>query len=216
MLPRTDLRPAPTTRSLAMKDRFRFKPRTHPLVWVTAIVCTILSIAVIITGIVVFVGYMIIRPRVPFISVTSAHLDTIRYDQAGLLEIQMAIDIRAENDNAKAHASFSDTSFVLSFDALQIAKLVAGPFDVSKNSSTVFNYVIPSSQIPLDRTRMEQLDFSLKRNEITFDLKGKSRTRWRVGLLGSVKFWCHLSCELRFHTSNGSYINSRRCSSKSK
>ncbi|KAG2707485.1 hypothetical protein I3760_05G149600 [Carya illinoinensis] len=197
-----------------MKDSF--KPRTHPLVWVIAIICTILSIAVIITGIVVFVGYMIIRPRVPFISVTSAHLDTIRYDQAGLLEIEMAIDIRAENDNAKAHASFSDTSFVLSFDALQIAKLVDGPFDVSKNSSTVFNYVIPSSQIPLDRTRMEQLDFSLKRNEITFDLKGNSRTRWRVGLLGSVKFWCHLNCELRFHTLNGSYISSRRCSSKSK
>lgn len=207
-------RDMPTSiRSAPMKDRF--KPRTHPLVWLAAIICAILSIAVIITGILVFVGYMIIRPRVPFISVTSAHLDTFRYDQAGLLEVQMAIDIRAENDNAKAHSSFSDTSFVVSFDELQIAKLVAGPFNVRKNSSTVFNYVIPSSQIPLDHARMEMIDSSLKRNEITFDLKGNSRTRWRVGLLGSVKFWCHLSCQLRFHT-NGSYISSRHCSSKSK
>ncbi|XP_059444361.1 uncharacterized protein LOC132176233 [Corylus avellana] len=189
--------------------------RTHPLIWILAIICTVLSTAVIIAGVIVFVGYLAIHPRVPFISVTSAHLDNIQYDQNGLLETQVAIYIRAENDNAKAHSSFSDTSFILSFQGLQIAKLVAGPFDVRKNSSIDFEYVVQSSQIPLDPLRMEEVDSSLKRDQITFDLKGSSRARWRVWLLGSVKFGCPLNCQLKFRPSNGTYTSSR-CTSKSK
>ncbi|KAK7835075.1 hypothetical protein CFP56_023836 [Quercus suber] len=158
---------------------------------------------------------MVIHPRIPILSVANATLGTMRYSQSGLLETQMTIIIRAENDNTKAHASFSDTAFILSFQGLVIAKLVADPFDVKKNSSIYFNYEVTSDEIPLDSTRMHQVDLSLKRKVIIFDFKGNSRTQWRVWLLGSVKFWCHLNCQLRFHTSNGTYISSR-CSSKSK
>ncbi|XP_062147098.1 NDR1/HIN1-like protein 12 [Alnus glutinosa] len=202
----------PTTRKKKLHD-----PRkpTNPLIWAAAIICAVIAVVVIVVGIVVFVGYMAIHPRVPFISVTFAHLDTIQYNQAGQLETQVTVVLTAENDNAKAHSSFSDTSFILSFQGLQIAKLVAEPFDVRKNSSTHFNYVVQSSQIPLDPTRMEEVDLSLKQDQITFDLKGSSRARWRVGLVGSVKFVCHLNCQLRFRPSNGTYIRSR-CSSKSK
>lgn len=199
------------------KKRHLHDPRkpTNPLIWAAAIICAVISVVVIVVGIIVFVGYMAIHPRVPFISVTSAHLDNIQYDQAGLLEAQVTITLTAENDNAKAHSSFSDTGFILSFEGLQIAKLVAGPFDVRKNSSTHFNYVVQSSRIPLDPNRMEEVDMSLKRDQITFHLKGSSRARWRVGLLGSVKFVCGLNCQLRFRPSNGTYIRSR-CTSKSK
>ncbi|XP_023883234.1 NDR1/HIN1-like protein 12 [Quercus suber] len=189
--------------------------RTHPFIWCLAIICTLICIAVIITGIAVFIGYMVIHPRIPILSVANATLGTMRYSQSGLLETQMTIIIRAENDNTKAHASFSDTAFILSFQGLVIAKLVADPFDVKKNSSIYFNYEVTSDEIPLDSTRMHQVDLSLKRKVIIFDFKGNSRTQWRVWLLGSVKFWCHLNCQLRFHTSNGTYISSR-CSSKSK
>lgn len=188
---------------------------TGYIIWLFAIICTIICIAVIITGIAVFIGYMVIHPRIPTLSVANAHLDTMQYSQAGLLETAMNIIIKAENDNTKAHASFSDTSFILSFQGLVLAKLVADPFDVSKNSSIDFNYVVQSSEIPLDSARMHQVDLALKQKVIQFDFKGNSRTQWRVSLLGSVKFWCHLNCQLRFHPLNGTYVSSH-CSSKSK
>ncbi|KAK7835072.1 uncharacterized protein LOC111991987 [Quercus suber] len=195
-------------------DELVYATRTHPFIWCLAIICTLICIAVIITGIAVFIGYAVIHPRIPILSVANATLGTMRYSQAGLLETQMTIIIRAENDNRKAHASFSDTAFILSFQGLVIAKLVADPFDVKKNSSIYFNYEVTSDEIPLDSARMHQVDLSLKKKVITFDFKGNSRTQWRVWLLGSVKFWCHLDCQLRFHTSNGTYISSS-CSSKS-
>ncbi|KAJ0054457.1 hypothetical protein Pint_02637 [Pistacia integerrima] len=190
--------------------------RTHPLIWFGAIICTIIAIAVIVVGIVVFIGYLVLHPRVPVMSVMDAHLDLFQYDLAGLLETQITIILNMKNGNQRAHASFSDTSLILSFDGLEIAKLVALPFDVSKNSSLNFHYVVQSNPIPLDPNLQELVDVSLKKDDVKFGLKGSSRARWRVGPLGSVKFWCHLDCQLRFHILNGSYVPSSRCSSKAK
>lgn len=188
---------------------------THPLIWCFAIVCTILAIAVIIAGIVVFIAYLAIHPRVPYITVVYANLDRMEFDPAGLLQTQITVVLRMQNDNRKAHASFYDTRFSLLFDGLEVARLVAYPFDVRKNDSVAFHYVAQSQPIPLDPEQQELVDMSLKQDVLKFNLKGSSRTRWRVGAIGSVKFWCHLDCQLRFRPSNGSYIPSR-CSSRAK
>ncbi|XP_054810269.1 NDR1/HIN1-like protein 12 [Prosopis cineraria] len=189
--------------------------RTHPLIWLLAVICVIIAVAVVIVGLVVFIGYLVIHPRVPVISVTNAHLDLLRNDYAGLMETQITVVVRAQNGNAKAHATFSDIRFNLTFQGQGIAMLVADPFEVPKNSSRDLNYVVQSSSIPLTPDQMERINQAWKQNEIAFDLKGDARTQWRVGPLGSVKFACHLNCRLKFHPMNGSYIPSR-CTSKSK
>ncbi|XP_039002106.1 uncharacterized protein LOC120128495 [Hibiscus syriacus] len=188
---------------------------TNPLVWCAAIICTVLTIAVIIAGIVTFIGYLVIHPRVPYVSVIDGHLDRMQLDYAGILEIQVTILIRAKNGNKKAHASFSDSSYGLGLKGEAVARLVAPPFEVGKNSSVDFNYVVPSSPIPLGPEQAEYVDAGLKNDRIIFDLKGGTRVRWRIGHLGSVRFLCRLDCQLHFHPLNGTYIPSR-CSSKAK
>lgn len=188
--------------------------RTHPLVWFLAIICTIVAVAVIIAGLVIFIGYMIIRPTVPFITVRYAHMDKLDYDQTGTMDTQISLVIEAENGNARAHASFSDMSFFLYFQSLEIAELAAGPFEVAKNKSVDLQYVVPSLSVPLEPRLREEVDASLKQGRISFHLKGQVRAQWRVGVVGSVKFWSHMSCQLKFFTNNGTRINSR-CSSKS-
>ncbi|KAK7407005.1 hypothetical protein VNO78_08644 [Psophocarpus tetragonolobus] len=189
---------------------------THPLIWIAAILCTIIAIGVVIGGIVVFVGYMVIHPRIPVISVTNAHLDLLSNDYAGLLQTQLTIFVVAQNGNAKAHATFSDIRFNLSYQGQGIAMMVAQPFEVPKNHSKTLNYLVRSASIPLTPDQMEEVDASWKRDVIAFDLKGSARSRWRIGPLGSVKFWCNLECQLKFRPSNGSYINHSRCTSESK
>ena len=185
------------------------------LIWVAVILCTIITIAVVVAGIVVFVGYLVIHPRIPVISVTNGHLDLLRNDYAGLLQTQLTIVVRAQNGNAKAHATFSDMRFNLTFQGQDIAIMVAEPFEVPKNSSRDLNYAVQSSSIPLTPDQMEVIDDSWKKNEIGFEFKGTARTQWRVGPFDSVKFFCHLNCKLKFHPLNGSYIPSK-CSSRSK
>ncbi|KAI3989046.1 hypothetical protein MKX01_033082 [Papaver californicum] len=189
--------------------------RTHPLVWCAAIICMIIAIAVIITGLVVFAGYMIIKPRVPYMSVNYANLDKLNYDQTGQVNLQISLNIKAENENMKADISFSKISFILNFHGLPIAKLRAAPFEVPKNDSVNLAYSVPSMSIPLEQDAWKDMVASVQQNKVSFNLKGDARMRWRVGILGSVKFWTHLSCQLNFFVSNGSSIKTD-CSSKSK
>ncbi|KAL2348762.1 hypothetical protein Fmac_002762 [Flemingia macrophylla] len=186
---------------------------TNPLIWLLAILCTVIAIGVVIAGIVVFVGYVVIHPRIPVISITNAHLDLLSNDYAGLLQTQLTIIVLTQNGNAKAHATFSDVRFNLSYQGQAIAVLVADNIDVPKNSSKTLHYVVQSNSIPLTPEQMENIDWSWKRDVIGFDVKGSARTRWRIGPLGSVRFWCNLECQLKFHPSNGSYIKHSRCTS---
>ncbi|CAN8267446.1 unnamed protein product [Cochlearia groenlandica] len=188
---------------------------TSPFIWCAAIICAIISIGVIIGGIVVFVGYMVIHPRVPIISVTSAHLDLLKYDIVGVMQTQISIVIRSENDNAKAHALFDETMFKLSYDGKTIAYLKDSEFEVDKETSRLSHYVVQSYPIPLNPMMMQAIDNAIKQDVITFELEGGSKTRWRVGLLGSFKFECNLRCRLRFRPSDHSYILSP-CSSSHK
>ncbi|EEF42528.1 uncharacterized protein LOC8280127 [Ricinus communis] len=201
---------------MANPKKYHDPQRTSLFWWLAAIICSVLTIAVIVAGIVVFVGYLVIHPRIPIISVLNAHLNQFQYDQAGVLVTQVNIIVRSENDNTKAHASFSDMKLTLFFDGLAIAHLVAGPYEVKKNSTVDFNYVATSDPIPLNPEQMKDVDAFLNEDEVRFDLKGNARARWRVGLLGSVKFQCHLSCQLKFYRSSGIYIPGRHCTSKAK
>ncbi|XP_029116881.1 NDR1/HIN1-like protein 12 [Elaeis guineensis] len=189
--------------------------RTSLWGWAAATVCAILAISVIITGIVVFAIYMIYKPKMPYIKVADAHLNALGYDQSGLLNIEMALTILAENDNFKAHASFSDASFNLRFHGIKIAVLQAAPFDVPKNSSFPIYYLVSSSSIPLDQGGMEAMDMALKQGIVPFRFDGQMRTRWKVGIFVSVRFWTHLTCELRFFWPSGTAMNPLSCTSKS-
>ncbi|KAG0457575.1 hypothetical protein HPP92_022732 [Vanilla planifolia] len=191
------------------------RDRTSPLIWLLAILCTVIAVAVILVGIVVFTIYLVYRPRIPYLRVSRAHLDRLDYDQNGLLAVALSLTIAAENDNARASAWFSDARFDLRFHDVLIAELRADPFDVARNSSLPLSYVVDSSVIPLDQGAREEMDSALKEDKVSFSLGGQTRARWRVGVFLSVKFLAHLSCTLQFSHSNGSSVGGVGCSSKS-
>ena len=189
--------------------------RTHPLIWCAAIICTICTIIVIITGIVVFVGYLATHPKIPILNIINAHLDRFDYTQAGVLNTELTIWFKAENDNLKAHASFSAFIYELKFHGIKIATLKNWDFKVDKNNSKIFVYDVKSESIPLNPDLMEIVDLSMTRDKIMFDLKGHTRARWKVGPIKSVNFWLIMSCDLQFHM-DGSSIDFHSCSSKHK
>ncbi|KAL8209979.1 hypothetical protein R6Q57_006711 [Mikania cordata] len=172
--------------------------RTNPLIWCSAFICAIIATIVIVTGIIIFVGYLAIRPKVPLLYVHAARLDRTLYNQAGILSVRLTIIMKAENHNKKAHVSYYNTKLTLGYHGLTIAHLVADPFDLQKNTSQELNYVVESSPIPLDPPEQYLTEQSLgKTKTMPFFLKGTSRTRWRVRPIGSVKFWLHIKCHIQ-------------------
>ncbi|KAM3337727.1 hypothetical protein P3S68_032052 [Capsicum galapagoense] len=188
--------------------------RTNPLIWCVAILCTFITLVVIVAGLIVFIGYMIVRPKVPQMSVTSANVDMFAYDMSNLLSIKVSIVINAENDNAKAHATFYESIYTLTFHGVKVAYLRADPFDVPKNSSIPLYYPVESASIALTPEEGQLAEVSLSQKLVVLDLIGSSRTRWRLGLIGSVKFKLHLICKLKLPL-DGSTIYPK-CSTKSR
>nr|XP_043631024.1 NDR1/HIN1-like protein 12 [Erigeron canadensis] len=171
--------------------------KTNSLIWLLAFICAFIATLIIVAGIIVFVGYLAIRPKVPRLYVHSARLDNFIYSQAGVLAVRLTLIVKAENHNMKAHVSFYDTRLILGYHGLSIAELVADPFEVKKNSTMELSYVVESSPIPLEKEEQYLTEQSLARNKMMpFFVKGTSRVRWRVGPLGSVKFWVHIKCYL--------------------
>ncbi|KAI3687259.1 hypothetical protein L1987_80953 [Smallanthus sonchifolius] len=188
--------------------------RTNPFLWCFAIVCSVIATTVIIGGVVVFSGYLVIRPKIPLLSVQASRLDNIYYNRAGVLAVKLTILIRAENHNQKAHASFYDTKLLLGYHGVNIARLVANPFDVRKNESVELNYVVESSPVSLPPEEQYLTAQALGKSKVMmFFIKGSSRTTWKVGPLGSVKFSLHMNCDIMLPV-NGSVVHPR-CSTKS-
>ncbi|KAL1834700.1 hypothetical protein ACET3Z_004351 [Daucus carota] len=128
---------------------------------------------------------------------------------------QVSIVIKAKNENVKNHAVFYGLVLTLNFHGLPVAKLVNNPFDVKKNSSREFVYVVQSNQIPLRSVYSDYVQSALTKHKVSFELKGKVKTRWRVWVVGLVKFSVNMDCDLQFFVPNGSFTYRSPCSSKS-
>ncbi|MQL70807.1 hypothetical protein Taro_003108 [Colocasia esculenta] len=196
------------------KHKILQERRPNLLVGFTAVVCAILAVVVIISGVVVLSVYLAYRPKMPYVTVRDTHLDVLSFDTSGQLGVRITINMEAHNDNTKAAASLSDIGFELQFAQVPIAYLQADPFDVVKNSTYPLPYVVESSTVPLDPPRIDKMDRALKQGKVEFSLRGEARTRWRVGVFLSVRFWTHLDCNLRYFYPNGSSID-LDCTSKS-
>ncbi|KAG0449928.1 hypothetical protein HPP92_027035 [Vanilla planifolia] len=179
---------------MAVKLLLRRSDRTNPVIWALAIVCTGLVVAVILTGIAVFVIYLVYQPKAPSLRVASSHLYRLEYDQTGLFAVELALTLVAENPNARAHATFSDFAASMRLDkgGVELAELRADELGVEKNGSATLDYVVRTEGVPLDEAGRGAVDGMLKEGVVGFELVGEAKARWRVGVFASVRLLTHL------------------------
>ncbi|XP_062183177.1 E3 ubiquitin-protein ligase WAV3-like [Phragmites australis] len=193
--------------------------RSSGWAWAMVILCTVLAIGVIVAGAAVFAVYILFKPKMPYLVVSDAQLRLLQYDQEGTIQsLQMSITILAENNNSKADASFFRVDLALGFHGADVALLRAEPFVVARENSLPLQYNVVSAGRALDPDGMQAMDESLKAGVVPFDLFGKARTRWKVGVFVKLRFWTRISCRLRFFfPGNGTVMptDRDRCRSRS-
>ncbi|CAO2152967.1 unnamed protein product [Urochloa humidicola] len=187
--------------------------------WAMVVLCTLLAIGIIVAGVAVFAVYIFFKPKMPYLVVSDAQLVQLQYDQGGTIQsLQMSITIRAENNNSKADATFSSVNLALGFHGADVVLLQAEPFVVARKSSLPLQYnvaVVPGPA--LDPAGIQAMDDSLKAGVVPFDLFGKARTRWKVGVFVKLRYWTRISCHLRFFfPGNGTVMSTDRDRCRSK
>uniref|UniRef100_A0A0D9WU11 Late embryogenesis abundant protein LEA-2 subgroup domain-containing protein n=1 Tax=Leersia perrieri TaxID=77586 RepID=A0A0D9WU11_9ORYZ len=193
--------------------------RSSGVAWAVVILCTLLAIGVIVAGATVFAVYLIYKPRMPYLLVADARMVSLQYDQAGTISyLRVLVDVVARNTNSRADASFTRVDLALRFHGADVARLRAAPFAVARASAAPLLYDVVSGGQPLDAGAMRAMDASLKSGVVPLDLVGRARTRWKVGIFASLKFWTRISCRLHFFfPGNGTVMAADRnsCTSKS-
>jgi hypothetical protein len=184
------------------------------------ILCTLLAVGVLVTGVALFAVYLVYKPKMPYLVVSDAQLGALQYAQLdGTIQyLQLPIAILAENKNSKAGVTFSRVDFALQFHGVDVALLrTPAPFLVAPESSLPLQYNVVSAGRTLDSAGMRSMDESLTAGVVSFDLHGKARTRWKVGIFLKVHFWTRISCRLHFFPGNGTVMPTdvRRCRSRS-
>lgn len=190
--------------------------RSGCLRWTMAVVFTVLAILVLLGAVAVLLVVLVLQPRAPYLAVMTARLDTLEYDQKGVLDdAQLSLGVVAANVNAHAAVTFSELELRLSFRDMVIAILRADPFVVPPKGELPLGYVAPSSAVPLDGAGRAAMEAALNRGVVPFRVDGQARTRFKVGGLVAVKYWTRLACEIRFFWPNGTALNFT-CNSKAR
>jgi hypothetical protein len=190
--------------------------RSGCLRWTMAVVFTVLAILVLLGALSVLLVVLVLQPRAPYLAVMTARLDTLEYDQQGVLDdAQLSLGVVAANVNAHAAVTFSHLELRLSFNDTVIAVLRADPFVVPPKGTLPLGYVAPSSAVPLDRPSRTAMEAALKRGVVPFRVNGQARTRFKVGGLVAVKYWTRLACEIPFTWPTGTALNFT-CNSKAR
>ena len=190
--------------------------------WAMVILCTLLAVAVIVIGVTLLAVYLLNMPKMPYLAVSGAQLGALRYaQQDGTIRyLQLPITILAENNNSKkADATFSHVNLALQFHGADLALLrTPAPVVVAPESSLPLQYNVVSTGRTLDSAGMRSMDESLRDGMVPFDLRGKARVRWKVGIFLKVHFWTRISCRLHFFFPGNSTVmptDLRRCRSRS-
>jgi hypothetical protein len=184
--------------------------------------CTLLAVAVMVIGIVLLVVYLLNLSKMPYLVVSDGQLGALQYaQQDGTIQnLQMPITILAENNNSKVDATFSQVDLALQFHGTVMAFLrTPAPFVVAPESSLPLQYNVVSTGRTLDSAGMQSMDESLSAGVVPFDLRGKARVRWKVGIFLKVHFWTRISCRLHFFYPGNSTLmptDLRRCRSRSR
>ncbi|EMS63181.1 hypothetical protein TRIUR3_03229 [Triticum urartu] len=187
--------------------------------WAMVILCTVLAVAMIVIGVTLLAVYLLNMPKMPYLVVSDAQLGALRYaQQDGTIQyLQLPITILAENNNSKADATFSHVDLALQFHGVDVALLrTPAPFVVAAESSLALQYNVVSTGRRLDPAGMRSMDESLNAGMVPFDLRGKARARWKVGIFLKAHFWTRISCRLHFFFPGNSTVKPtdlRRCRS---
>lgn len=192
-------------------------PSTNIFIWLCAIGCSIFAILVILTGIIVLLGFLIYHPRLPSFTVKDATLTTLQLDKSFVLTSQTTILLHIENPNSKVAVDYESVMFQLQFAKHEISNLTFPPFSQKPKNSTEWLFVMTANKVQLEAIEGEDMSYSIQKDDVAYDFVGSVKTKAKIGTITSIKYWLHITCRMEFTPpplGNGTLVTSQCKSTK--
>lgn len=189
--------------------------RTNICIWCTALMCSLIVIAIILSGLAVLIGYLLFHPKLPSWDVTKASLNYIALDTTTFLyNSKMVALLSVNNHNDRVDVRYEYINFKLFFRNDVVTTQVLEPFAQRRGNSTdlkVIDMVSNDAEItPLSA----QIMVSQARNgSIEYKLFGTVRTVAKLGGIARIPYWLNVNCLLHFTTPPNGVLQDHKCTS---
>lgn len=195
------------------ESKLILQPRhtTTPAMWFAAIVCFVFSVLLILTGLVILIVFLTVKPRTPSFDVANAALNSIYVGSpSAYFNGDMVLVANVTNPNQKMGVSFHSGTMELFFRGRLVAAQALPSFAQRRGQFTVVNVHMVSSQVELPPEVAMELVNQMKRNKILYTIRGSFKVR--------EKFWSwHYSyrmtaiCDLELTAPPSGVLLDRRC-----
>jgi hypothetical protein len=189
--------------------------RTNIFIWCTALICSVVVIAIILAGLAVLICYLLFHPKLPTLNITEAILNRIVLDPSTrLLNAEMVALLRFNNPNDRVDVRYEYINFKLFFRNDMIATQVLEPFAQRRGDWSLRAIDMVSNHAELTPLSAEIMVSQALNNTISYELFGTLRTVAKLGGIASIPYWLYVDCQLEFSTPPNGIFRYHKCTSR--
>lgn len=205
--------PAPETRRKGVTVLLPRPRRTHAAVWCAAVFCIIFSILLILTGVIILIVFLSIKPKHPSFDTTSASLNSIYLDTPEYFNGDLTILANFSNPNRKIDVRFEFLSIELYFLDRLIAVQSVQPFAQRRGEARLESVHMISSQVYLPLNLSLELQKQVQSSRIQYNIRGTFRVRATFGLT-HFSYWLYGRCRIELTGPPSGVLVARSCHTK--
>ncbi|KAJ0965286.1 hypothetical protein J5N97_026424 [Dioscorea zingiberensis] len=187
--------------------------QTNPFIWCGAILGVILSLILIITGIIILIFFLFVKPKNPVFDIPSASLNTIVLDSPFYLNADLTFLANFSNPNHKMDALFEYVNIDLYFQNRIIAAQALPPFAERRGEAKFGSIHMISSEVYLPPEISMELQKQMRNNSIMFNIRGAFRVRVSFGI-GHYTYWLYGRCQIELTNPPTGVLISKICRTK--
>eukprot|EP01018_Ginkgo_biloba_P006245 Gb_30712 [translate_table: standard] len=186
--------------------------RTNICVWCSALICSFITILLILLGLAVLVVYLIFHPRLPTFEIVEARLNRISLDPTNYVMNSEIISLaKIANPNHKVDVVYEYINFKLYFHSELIATQLLEPFGQKRGNWSLNVIDMVSSDVELSPEDGGILISAASKNNVAYQLKGTFRTQARFGSIAHIPYWFYADCRLAFGIPPNGSLVSQKC-----
>ncbi|PWA63398.1 von Willebrand factor, type A, Copine, Zinc finger, RING/FYVE/PHD-type [Artemisia annua] len=195
-------RPTPTTHHGPGVSHYPSPPlrvppqrKTKGLAWLVAICCALFWIIIILGALILLIIYLAYRPHYPKFDISSASLNAAYLDLGYLLNGDMTLLANFTNPNKKVNVEFRYMVVNLYFEGTLIAAKYVDPLSVSPRGYKLRDVHMVSSQVPVSRKHVAELNEQIRTDRIMFEARSYLRTTSNIGGFFRYSYWLYGHCK---------------------
>ncbi|KAL9147132.1 hypothetical protein ABFS82_13G154700 [Erythranthe guttata] len=195
------------------KPILRHPRKTKPIVWCAAIICMIISILIIFSGIATLIVFLAVQPRNPAFDAASASLGAITFNPPQSINGDVTIVANISNPNKKLSVRFEYLFVELYFSENLAASQLLQPFSQKPGESRLVTiHLLSSLMYPPPSVAME-LQQQEQRNRVAFTVRGTFKVKVKMGSI-RYSYWLHGECQLEMTSPPNGVLITRSCRTK--